>query len=328
LETSAGSVGALRPLGVGEILDRAVTLCVKHFLLLALIWLLFAVPLALFQYFGTEDQTKVFGALADVLQKSSSGGKSSDPDALLKALQGKPIFNAWTVLTFVWIFLVAPLPRAALMTATSALYLGRPIDVAAAYRTALLRWPRLIGLAILWFLCGGILAGILFFGLGMMIFVLALVTAALHTIGVVIDIVFGVLTAIAFIAIFLVAIVAYEMGAFACVVENLGFVAAFASGLQRVFSQAGFRRSLLFGLAYIAISIGIFIVALIGQSVLLGLVRSQVLGMAFTVIVGIVTAGFVTGFFAIFYYDLRVRKEGLDLQLAVAATASAAPSTA
>jgi hypothetical protein len=323
LETSAASVGALRPLGIGEILDRAVTLCVKHFLLLALVWLAFAVPLAIFQYFGTEDQTKFFGALADALKNSSAGGKTSSADDLIKAMQGKPVFNTWTVLTFVWIFIVAPLPRAALMIATSALYLGRSIDLASAYRRALGRWPNLIGLAILWGLVAGVAVLILIFGGVMMIFVLALVTAALHAVGIVIDIVLGVVVSIAFVVIAMVAAVAYQMAAFACVVENLNFVDAFASGMQRVFSQAGFRRSLLFGLAYVAITIGITVVALIGQSVLLGFVRSNILGIAFTVIIGIVTAGFVTGFFAIFYYDLRVRKEGLDLQLAAAATSEA-----
>lgn len=326
METSAPSVGALRPLGVGEILDRAVTLCVRNILPLALIWLLFAVPLELFQYFGTEDQTKTFGALADVLQKSA--GKGSDFDAVLKAMQGKPIFNAWTVMTFVWIFLVAPLPSAALMAATSALYLGRKIDVAGAYRTALARWPNLIGLAILWLICTVAALVVIFFVLFVAIFGLALVTVALHNVGIVIDVVFGIIATIGFFAIFMVGVVAYEMGAYACVIEGLGFVAAFSSGLQRVFSQAGFRRSLVFGLAYIAITLGLSFVTLIGQAVLLGLVRSQILGMAFTVLVAISTAGFITGFFTIFYFDLRVRKEGLDLQLAAAAVSTDALSTA
>jgi hypothetical protein len=290
-----------------------------------MIWLLFAVPLALFQYFGTEDQTKIYGALADVLQNAS---KNSDSDKLLKALQGKPIFNVWTVLTFVWVFLVAPLPRAALMMATSALYLGRKIDVGSAYRTALRRWPNLIGLAILWAICAGTLATFLFFVLFVVIFGLVLVTAALHNVGVVIDIIVGIVATVALIAVALVGVVTYEMGAYACVVEDLGFVPAFVSGIQRVFSQAGFRRALVFGLAYIAITIGISFVAAIGQGVLLGLIRNQILGMAFTVVVGILTAGFVTGFFSIFYFDLRVRKEGLDLQLAAAAVSPDALSTA
>jgi len=67
LETSAASVGALRPLGIGEILDRAVTLCVKHFLLLALVWLAFAVPLAIFA-FGNIVGTILGGQLADRLR--------------------------------------------------------------------------------------------------------------------------------------------------------------------------------------------------------------------------------------------------------------------
>jgi len=74
----------LRPLGLGEMLDRAVTLCVRHFALFSLIFVVYAIPLAVLQYFGTADQAKMFGPLTDIL-RAQAAGKSIDPNALAKA---------------------------------------------------------------------------------------------------------------------------------------------------------------------------------------------------------------------------------------------------
>jgi hypothetical protein len=66
--------------------------------------------------------------------------------------------------------------------------------------------------------------------------------------------------------------------------------------------------------------IGIGLVSFVGQVVLTGLVRSAIFGTVFTTIVAIVTAAFTTAFMTIFYFDVRVREEGLDLQIAADAT--------
>ncbi len=326
METSARSVRALRPLGVGEILDRAVTLCVRNFPTLALIYLLFAVPLAIFQYLGTEDQSRVFGALAQVLQKQSSTGHAADPNAWTKAIGGQPIFNGWTGMLLVWLFLVSPLPAAALTLAVGAFYLGGKIDLGAAYRAALGRWPQLIMYNILWIFCAILLYVILVVGLVVLFIGLALVTTALHGVGVAIDVIVGILVGCLTLAFILVMTLAYEVGFFSCVIERVNFATAFASGFQRVFSRAGMTRTLLAGLAFFAIGIGIYIVMLIGQAVLFGLVRSNVLGIAYATIVSVATAAFSTAYIGIFYFDLRVRKEGLDLELAAADARLAAPS--
>jgi hypothetical protein len=108
------------------------------------------------------------------------------------------------------------------------------------------------------------------------------------------------------------------------VLEGASFWDAFASGLRRVFVGVGLRRSLLVGLAYFAIFLGIGIVNAVGQGVLFGFVHSDVLGAIFSVIASVIAGAFSTVFLVLFYYDLRVREEGLDLQLSAGALPVAA----
>jgi hypothetical protein len=86
-----------------------------------------------------------------------------------------------------------------------------------------------------------------------------------------------------------------------------------------VFFGVGLQRALLVGLAYVAILLGIEFVSSVGAVVLIGIVHSSVAGVAYETIVRVITAAFTTAFIAIFYFDLRVREEGFDLQLAAQA---------
>jgi hypothetical protein len=135
----------------------------------------------------------------------------------------------------------------------------------------------------------------------------------------VIGIVVGAIATILVLAVCLVVALAWQVSYFACVLEQQNFAVAFVSGIQRVFKGVGLQRALLVGLAYVAILIGITLVSGLGETLLIGLVHSAVAGTVYTTIVRVATAAFTTAFIAIFYYDLRVREEGLDLQLAAQA---------
>jgi hypothetical protein len=115
------------------------------------------------------------------------------------------------------------------------------------------------------------------------------------------------------------------MSYFGCVLEGQNLAEAFISGLRRVFVGIGLRRSLLVGAAFFAILIGIEIVAGVGSAVLVGVLRSIIAGTVYTTIIEVATAAFTTAFITIFYYDLRVREEALDLQIAAQAVQTVAP---
>ena len=65
----------LRPLGIGEILDRGVNLTVKNFVPLSLIFLVYAAPAAILQYYATKDFSRIMQALTDSLQVHGAGSK-------------------------------------------------------------------------------------------------------------------------------------------------------------------------------------------------------------------------------------------------------------
>jgi hypothetical protein len=99
------------------------------------------------------------------------------------------------------------------------------------------------------------------------------------------------------------------------VVERANFTSAFATSLKRTFTGIGLKRSLLIGLIFLAISLIISLVTALGEGVIVALVHSTVLATIYQTLVRIATAAFTTAFIGIFYLDLRVREEGLDLQL-------------
>jgi len=313
---------SLRPLGLGELLDRAVTLCVRQFVPFALIYVAFAIPLGFVKFFASKNLTTVIQTFADQL-KAQSSGHAPDPSAYSAAFAQAGDNFGWTGALFALTFFVGPLATAALIAATSATYLGGRATFADAYRTGLSRWLPMLGINIFYAVAGGVLYMVAIVIALLLFFALGAITLAAHTLGIAISIVVGLAVAIVLIAVAVIVALALNVSYFSCVVERENVIVAFASGIGRVFSGVGIKRSLLVGSAYVAVIVGISIVSALGQGVLVGLVRSELAGAIFTTLVAVATAAFLTAFMTIFYYDLRVREEGLDLQMAASSVLGA-----
>ena len=317
-----GSDQTLRPLGLGEVLDRAVTLCVKNFVALALIFIIYAIPYAVVQHLATRDFAQLLATFQSAVIARSGRAGGADPAALGHALSGASI-NGWYPLLMIMVFFIGPLPAAALIEACAAAYFKRPATLGSVYRVALTRWLPLIGLNVLYLGAGLILYVLVVLLTIAIILALVFLTAALHAVGVALAVIVGAAVVLAGIAFFIVATLAIQISYFTCVLEGAGTIVAFAQGLRRVFFGVGLARSLLVGLAFFAIGIGIGIVALLGQSIVVGLSHSTVAGTVYVTVVRVATAAFTTAFIAIFYYDLRVREDGFDLELAADAARDA-----
>lgn len=302
----------LRPLGIGEVLDRAVTLCVRHFVALASIFVVYAIPYAVVQYYATRDVSNVMSTLATVLQSPAA---RRDPHAIVDALGTTPHLNGWYPLLGMLAFFVGPLPAAALIVACDAFYFKRTISLADAYRAALGRWLPLVGVNLLFLVAGIVLyAAVVLLAIALVLAIVA-ATAALHALGVAFAVVIVLAVSIVALAFFVVVTLAVQVSYFTCVVEGASAIVAFSRGIGRVFG-AGLGRSLLVGIAFFAIAIGIGLVALVGESVVVGVLHNSAAGTAYSTVVRVATAAFTTAFIAIFYYDLRVREEGFDLAYA------------
>lgn len=317
MDVSPGEPTALRPLGLGELLDRAVTVCVRNFWVLAAIYVAFAALIEIFQYLAGPDRVQMMSAITEALKQQTAGHPATD---LLKTLSQNPgTIGRWDVLLIATFLLLFPLTEAAMTFAAGALCLGRPATFGEAYAVGLRRWPQLILLNLTYAAAGvavyiAVLIVILLFA-----FVLAAAIYALKGIGVALAVVVGIVAFVAALGAAVVAGLAYQVSLCTCVLEGAPFLAAFGAGLRRVFEGVGLRRSLLVGLAYFAIFFGLSIVSSIGAGVLFGVLHSQLLGAIFSALTSVVAGAFSTVFLVLFYYDLRVREEGFDLQLSAGA---------
>jgi len=313
-----GDESTLRPLGLGEILDRGVNLCVKHIVPLSLIFLVYAAPAAIVQYYATKDFSRMMQALTDALQTHGPGGQP-DLSGFERAVHSSSGTSAWSIVYLAAGLILSPLPTAALIAAVSAFYLGKTVTFGEAYRVASRRWLAVLGVNLMYFFAAIIAYIAIIIVVVVLALIITLLIAALHVVGTAIAVIFGIVFLIALLGFVIVAILAWEVSLFTCVIEGANFATSFANGISRVLA-AGLRRSLFTGLAFVAIFIGLDVVVLVGQAVSLALLHSWIVATAYVTIVQVATTVFITAFLAIFYYDLRVREEGLDLQLAAQTT--------
>lgn len=304
---------SLRPLSVGEVLDRAVSLVVKHFVVLATIFIVYAIPLGVAQYFVGLEFTAVLTKLQATLGAGAASGKPADPAALARVFRSMPT-DGWYPAYAIGVFVIGPLPGGAIIAAASALYLGGPATFALAYRAALGRWSKLIAINVLYGLSFIALYAIVVVVAVLLAAGIALVTVAFKALGIAIAIGLGLAVVVAGLAFSIAATLAWQVSLFTCVVEKVGAVAAFRVGLRRVFAGVGLRRSLLVGFAFLTILVGIQLVSVIGAATIVAVVHNVAIASAYGTLVRVATAAFTTAFVAIFYFDLRVREEGLDLQ--------------
>jgi hypothetical protein len=312
----------LRPLGLGEVLDRAVNLCVKYFVPLTLIFLVYAIPLGVLQFFALpHDLSKFIAVMTAQMQ-----GKG-DQAEMTRQLSDSSGLSPWFLLVYLMLFFVYPLPLAALIAATAGFYLQKPQTFGESYRIALSRWGHLIGINFMY----GFAGGFVYFIVVLLIFILGLGVALLYSAssaaGIAVGVILGTISLVVTLGFVIVAMLAWQISMVSCVIEKLNLAVAFMKGISRVFTGIGLRRSLLVGCAYGAILLGIQMVAGFGELLVIGLLKSDIAGTIYVTVVGVATAAFTTAFITIFYFDLRVREEGLDLQLAAQAAQAATIAT-
>jgi len=314
LERIAMSRMLLRPLSLGEQLDRAVTLCVRNAPAFLLIYLAIGVPVAVFQMFGTEDQSRAMSGFVDMIRSQKTPSAKE-----LSALQS-PVFNGYTAALLCLYAFVGPLVQATLVFAASREYLGSHATVQSAYRQGVRFWLPIIGINVLFvivFVSLYIIASLI--GVAGVV-AAGLLSSASHWLGIFFGVVGGGFFVVGVFGASLLCLVAFNLSYYTCVVERIGFFGAFARGIERAFSSANIWRSLVAALAVGAVYIGITMVSIVGVAVIYGFLRSNILGAAFTALTHVGTTIFVTVFFCVFYYDMRVRREGFDLQQEIAET--------
>jgi hypothetical protein len=311
---------SLRPLGVGEMLDRAVTLSVRYFVPFASIWAVFYIPVSILAFFGVTDMTQTFTELTKQLERVQT---ATHPDPTMLALQ--PHWTAATIVYFVVALAGYPLAMGALLHSASEAYLeGHAANVRPSYAFGVAQWLPLAGVGAIWIAVGIVIEFVLFFCavlVGLLVAVLGMISKpAAFAVGIPL----GIAGLVALLILMTIAVLAFFVSMMTQITENTGFVRAFSVACGRVMRTR--RTAIPFGLALLAVNIGFSFVVFAGQALLFGLLHSNVAGISFSALVGIVGAVFTGALTVVYYYDVRVRSEGYDLSLEAADDAAASPA--
>lgn len=297
----------LRPLGIGEIFDRAVTIYVRNFAVFTLIVLTLLVPLGIAQYAIFHSQSQ---DLAQLLQQMQHPEKTPAPP-----LSGGML--ALYMLFALAAFVGAPFANTAVAVGVAALYRGIRPSYSASYATVLRRWAPLLGTALLdvlviggCYLAGAIVLGFIV-GFGAVLISVALPVA----------VTFFVIAIVGFVALLLfmvVLIIAYAFATYSTSLEMRGPVAAIGGSFARIFNRREWKKALLMGLAYIGLQLGVLMLS--GSIGLLAtmVLKSYALQVAINTILGSILTAFLTTLLAVYYFDVRTRSEGLDLEVDIA----------
>ncbi|MGH2499694.1 MAG: hypothetical protein ACRDF0_06355 [Candidatus Limnocylindria bacterium] len=283
---------ALRPLGVGDVVDRVFTIYRSRPLLLlglaAIPYLILAIAAGAL----TVAFLPAFVALAPALR----------PGGGLPATEAIFGFAAFVLLIAVLAIVLFAVQSAALVDAVAARYLGRETTTRRSFGAGLRATPRLIG------------AGLLVF-LGVALPPVLLVVAAAVT-GEGLVIALGVVAALVLVM-YLVA--SWMVVPVVATIEGTGPVAT----LARAWRLSGGSRWRVLGLLLLLVVLQVVISALFAFA-LIGLFFADaavrfVAQQGLNLLASIAWAPVQWGTFTVLYYDMRVRKEAFDLQLAAEA---------
>lgn len=305
----------LRPLSLGELLDRAFTLYRNHF------WLFIGI-MALPQLVIVILSLLLQGLMSPVLAVPAPGGSPPAPAQMARILGG---FFFGALLGGIVYYIVYAMALGATTFAVSDVYLGRPATVRSAFRNMRDRFWSLLGLIFLILLVlffaylvlamGGMIMGIL----------LGIVLGPLAAVGVFLGFLGGVVCSVMLGMSFGVAIPALLL-------EKLTIFQALTRSMKLTKGNRGrvFLTFLLMGMityAIIAVFQGPFLAAMFmtksGQISLWLRSLSVISGGAG----GVLSGPLLMIGLSLLYYDVRVRKEAFDLQVMMAALGPAAPPT-
>ena len=301
---------ALRPLSIGEIFDRAIALYVRNFVLFTLMVLTVILPLGIVQYALSPAQTTILQRDIQILQHPPTPSRGKVAPA---AFPFTPAQFATLGALLLLSLLLLPIATNTVALGVASLYAGRTPELRACFATVLRRWPRLMGVVALEVAA----FGAAYVGGVTAIMLAAVIGVLLARVAIAAAVVLGILAVLALLAWLLLIVMMLLSASFALfgvTMENLSVVPAFTAGMTRIFNRVGFKRSIGMGLAYFALDFGVGIVSFTASALFLLVLKSPILQVAVATVVNAVLTAFLTVLLAVFYYDVRIRREGFDLE--------------
>jgi hypothetical protein len=301
----------LRPLGAGELLDRAVTIFVRHFIPIVVVLAVAVVPLIAFEAFVSPRSGHMFSDMGRVLSSAGNGPASR---AAAQALEGDSPAVGLTALLVLASVCVRLLAWSAIVTVVSNAYAGASITLAQAYGVGLRRWPQQLLIAVVFGVLGFIAAIPLLILYVILIFaVIAL--AALHVtpVAVVVGVIGGLIVIGGFVGLGSWIFMTYQLAAVAVVTETRNAIDAIGYGLRRGAAKGMRRRTIVGGLVIFLLSEGGALPIIGIAAVATMLTHIDALYFAILGAGSVLLEGLIAAFVVVYAIDVRVRREGIDI---------------
>jgi hypothetical protein len=301
----------LRPLGAGELLDRAVTLFVRNFVPIVTVLAAVIVPLIVFQAIAAPNSGQVFSDLGRVF---SAAGNRSASQAATDALTRDSASNGVTALLFLISSVARLLMWSAIVSLVATAYAGSRISFGQAYGVGVRRWPAQVMVALA-FMVIGVAVSIPLLIAYLLVAILIGLLVGLHQYiaAVAVGIVIGVIVFAAIAVVGSWAFMAYQLASIAVVVEMSNPFDAIGIGLRRAFGRGTRWRTVVGGLVVFVVNWAGAFPLLAIAAVLTVLTHLSVLYFAVLGVGSVVLEGIVAAFVVVFAVDIRVRREGFDI---------------
>ncbi|MBC5827089.1 MAG: hypothetical protein GIW99_05330 [Candidatus Eremiobacteraeota bacterium] len=295
--------------------DRAFTIYARNAIPFSSLLVVVIVPFWVLQYIGSRDLIAAYIAAISHMAKAGPKAAASDFNALAAHSTG---FGPLIALGYLFGLVALPLASAAVVVGVSQVYLNLPVRFAECYRAALRRLPHVLILIVMWLfaMIGAAIALTLVISIAA--FAIAVATGLLahaRTFFAILGVVVGVAAVCAIVAAMTMLYLAFAFSFVSTVLEKTDPVRAFSSAFARIFSKHQFWRSAAVGIALVGIGLGVDIVFLGVGAYASYATKSPLAYFIVSGLAGLMFSAFGYIAVSVYYYDVRVRREGLDLQL-------------
>jgi hypothetical protein len=258
-------------------------------------------PVSLAQYFATAGDTSYQQLLDQVRHPGAHPPASAVP------------FSGWLIGFFALAILLTPYATVAVAAAAGMMYRGTAVDWRAAYAVAVRHWGAVLMTVVceIALLVLVVFAGAMGLGIGFAVAFLLLRTAPAAAVVVFVIATIFTLAYFLFIVLFYLAF-AFAFNAIG--IEQIPFTTAIARGFERIFNRTELGKAAVIALALIAVYIGLFVVSTAIAGILTGIVHLTALNSIVQGVVTLISTAFLGLLIAVYYFDVRVRREGLDMQ--------------
>jgi len=305
---------APRPLSFGEIFDRAVTLYVRNFVPFSIMLLLVIVPVTIVEYFGDHSSGQSLSEILAQISRARAGAPAPPPQ-----------FGIFWALALT--VLLTPLANVAVAIGVARASFGKRFTPMQCYGAAVARWPAIFGLTVL--------AAVIFFsavfagtlGVTLLAVLSFLLLRTVVAAGIALA-VLSVVAALVWLASLVLMVVALGFAYYAIGIEGDGIVGALGGGFGRVFNRREIGKALLLCFALAAIEVGALVIFTLLLALASGFVHSRAILLAANAAVSVFSSAFTAVLLAVYYFDVRTRREGLDLQASLDRLARERPVSA